>query len=122
MLSKAMQGARQSSTVRDIVRRAKGRNPDKEELREAAVGFFGNFPKNIDLQDALNTIQRVEREFSRLPPLVRQRFGQRPLELIEFIRDEGNFAEAARLGLIEPAKVIERQKAVKAAEAAKTGT
>lgn len=112
-LSRAQQSAKQSTTVRDIVRRAKGRNPDIEAVRSQSVAFFGNFPNNVDLQECLNTINRSQEMFNRLPPLVRQRFGNQPVQLLQFIQNEDNYSEACNLGLIAPERIAARERAEK---------
>lgn len=52
------------------------------------------------LEDAIDQISNASAEFDLLPAAVRERFGNDPLNLLKFVADEGNRAEAERLGLL----------------------
>lgn len=52
------------------------------------------------LEDALDQISNASAEFDLLPAAVRERFSNDPMRLLNFLADEGNRAEAERLGLL----------------------
>lgn len=55
---------------------------------------------------ALETVQSAEQSFSELPAKLRDRFNNNPAELLTFLADVNNRAEAVRLGLIEDKKPV----------------
>jgi len=61
-------------------------------------GDFSSVP--ADYGEALALIQRSEEEFMTLPSEVRERFDNRPANLIKFLQDENNRDEAVKLGLV----------------------
>ena len=66
-------------------------------------GDFSNVPS--DYGEALALIQKSEEEFMTLPSEVREKFDNRPGNLIKFLQDENNIDEAVKLGLVnQPAK------------------
>lgn len=61
---------------------------------------YGDFTGVEDYHSACEAVRQAEAAFMTLPPEVRKRFGNDPGELIDFVSDEGNRAEAVRLGLV----------------------
>lgn len=63
-------------------------------------------PQFLDLsapmtyQEMLNHTLEVQKAFERLPPMVRERFRNDPLEMVNFVMDEENRLEAEKIGLI----------------------
>jgi phage internal scaffolding protein len=82
----------------------------------AISGTYGDFSGVHDYHTALNAIIASESEFAALPAQIRNRFQNDPSNLIEFLDDPRNKAEAESLGLInisstantEPAKAAEK--------------
>lgn len=72
-------------------------------LQSAQEPFYGDFSVIGDYQSALNAVLEAEASFAQLPPKVRERFRNDPGELVAFIQDPANEAEARNLGLL-PAK------------------
>lgn len=62
---------------------------------------YGDFSQSRDLHSALNQVREAETAFDALPAEVRKRFGNDPGELLDFMSDAENAAEAAKLGLID---------------------
>lgn len=67
-------------------------------------GRYGDFSQVGDLLDAQIRVQRASQMFDSLPSKVRDRFANNPLNLLSFVSDSKNRAEAISLGLI-PAPV-----------------
>jgi len=70
-------------------------------------GFFGDF-SGIDFQGMQNLMCQANEGFMALHPSIRRRFHNNPQELIDFIDNDENRAEAEKLGLVqikEPEKV-----------------
>ena len=53
----------------------------------------------VDYQTAMNAVIDSQRAFAQLPSNIREYFHNDPGHLLSFINDEGNRAEAERLGL-----------------------
>lgn len=65
---------------------------------------WGDFSSVLGFQDALNVVRQSEADFMLLPAEVRDRFGNNPAGMLEFLADEKNRDEAERLGLVIPAR------------------
>jgi len=81
---------------------------------------YGDFSGISDYHTALNRVIAAQDEFESLPAQIRARFQNDPAQLIEFLSNENNRAEAEELGLVEKAaaEVVEAAKVTpeKAAE------
>ncbi len=60
---------------------------------------YGDFSEVGDYMQAKNSILEADRAFEALPSWVRERFQNSPHELIAFLEDPSNQAEAEKLGL-----------------------
>jgi len=56
----------------------------------------------IDFQEAMETVAQGKSLFAALPSAVRERFHNSPAEFLEFVNDEKNAIEAAKMGLLSP--------------------
>ena len=54
----------------------------------------------VDYQEALGIVAQARESFLALPSSVRERFGNNPASLIDFLNDASNRAEAISLGLL----------------------
>lgn len=63
---------------------------------------YGDFSGISDYKTALDRVIAADEEFMNLPATLRARFDNEPANLIEFLNDENNRAEAEKLGLTEP--------------------
>lgn len=72
-----------------------GRSP------QARRPMFDDFT-HTDFQSMLNTVMDVRSQFQTLPPRIRRRFFDDPVQLVRFVNDPANRSEALRLGLVEP--------------------
>jgi len=83
----------------------------------AISGTYGDFSGVYDYHTALNAIIASESEFAALPAQLRYKFDNDPSNLVQFLDNPENRAEAEKLGLvkisspanIEPAKAAEKQ-------------
>lgn len=64
--------------------------------------FYGDFSEVGTYQDALNMVLEADQAFQTLPSKIRNRFRNDPAELIAFLEDDTNRAEAEQLGLVKP--------------------
>lgn len=62
---------------------------------------YGDFSSGIEFHEAMSRIREAERDFLDLPPDIRSRFENDPGQLVDFLNNPENAAEAAELGLIE---------------------
>lgn len=76
-----------------------GMLPQNANISEA---FYGDVSDSFDYRSSLEAIQAADEAFASLPAAVRQRFANDPSQLIDFLHDSGNRAEAISLGLISP--------------------
>lgn len=82
----------------------------------AISGTYGDFSGVHDYHTALNAIIASENEFAALPAQIRNKFQNDPANLVQFLDNPENRAEAEKLGLvnisstanIEPAKAAEK--------------
>lgn len=63
--------------------------------------MFGDFSQVTDYTTAVNLVEASKEAFDSLPSAVRKRFGNNPMELVEFLKNPANRGEAEKLGLIE---------------------
>jgi phage internal scaffolding protein len=80
---------------------------------------YGDFTGIGDYHTALNRVIEAQEGFEALPAQIRARFNNNPAELIEFLDNEENMAEAIDLGIVEkPAAAEAVEAAVKTPEKA----
>lgn len=63
---------------------------------------YGDFDDVVDYDESLRIVMEADEAFSALSAKVRARFENDPSQLIEFVRDPANRAEAVSLGLVNP--------------------
>ncbi len=61
--------------------------------------LFGDFTEVADFTSAQTLIAQANAEFEQLPSDVREKFGNNVSDLMDFLDDENNLAEAIELGL-----------------------
>lgn len=66
------------------------------------VPEWGDFSSPVDFQTGLNTVIEAQAMFNELSAELRERFGNDPLKLLEFVADEANREEAVKLGIVQP--------------------
>lgn len=67
-------------------------------IERGSSGDFSRFPS--DFREIAETTRRADLEFRALPSRVRKRFGNDPLQLLEFIQNPENADEARQLGIL----------------------
>lgn len=69
--------------------------------------MFGDYSGAVEFQEAQEIVARAQSQFNALPARQRERFHNDPAELLEFVMEESNQAEAVELGLaLPPAKPV----------------
>lgn len=63
---------------------------------------FGDFISPLDFQASMNAVIEAQDMFAQLPARVRDRFGNDPGQMLEFLSEEKNRDEAIALGLVNP--------------------
>lgn len=66
---------------------------------------YGDFTNVTDYQTAVQRVAEADREFLELPAHIRSRFHNSPGELLDFLSNDSNLAEAVELGFIEVPEV-----------------
>lgn len=96
-VSLARESFAQECDINEIVRRfgLTGQLPTG-----AVVPTYLDFEDVFDYHSAMNAVAAAGEAFDALPAEVRARFGNDPGALVEFVSQEGNRAEAERLGLV----------------------
>lgn len=64
-------------------------------------GRYDDVSSVPDYMSALNIVRNSQELFSELPSVLRERFGNNPLNLISFLSDDKNRDEAIKLGLVK---------------------
>lgn len=72
--------------------------------------FYGDVSDLGGLQEAFMKVQEAEDLFMQYPADVRERFENDPIQLVEFLENPNNRAEAEKLGLVNKAPVPEPAK------------
>lgn len=65
-----------------------------------------NFESAADFMECQNIIAKARQDFMALPSSIRKRFANEPANLMEFLQNEDNRAEAIKLGLVSPTPVV----------------
>lgn len=63
-------------------------------------GSYADVSSIPDLATALNQVTKAQQTFDLLPAELRSRFGNSPVNMVEFLKDSKNRDEAIKLGLI----------------------
>lgn len=62
---------------------------------------YGDFTGITDYHSAMNAVAKAGEAFDELPAQIRARFHNDPQELLEFLGNEENRAEAVKLGIVQ---------------------
>lgn len=111
-LSLAKQEFREESDINTIVRRFGLTGQLPPDLR---VPTSGDFTDIYDFQTAMNAVVQARESFMLLPAHVRERFHNDPQELVSFLDNEENRAEAVKYGLIPKSATVEEVEAARLA-------
>jgi len=65
---------------------------------------YGDFSEVPSYHEALSAVRRIEVAFNTQPAYIRNRFNNDPQELMSFLEDPNNRAEAIKLGIITEEK------------------
>lgn len=95
--SKAVQDAAEDADINTIVRRfgLTGQLPDAVQAPR-----FEDFDAVYDYHTAMIAVTKAQDAFMQMPADVRARFGNDPQVFLKFVGEEGNRAEAEKLGLV----------------------
>ena len=78
-----------------------------DPLNQMKPGTYGDFTEMGDYMENMNKIIQAREMFDALPSRVRERFGNNPGAMIDFVMDPANQDEAIKLGLLEVKEVNE---------------
>lgn len=70
------------------------------QLPPNTQGLYGDFSKSKTYQESVQAAIDVQDSFATLPSTIRKRFENDPQQLINFLNDKNNRAEAIALGLV----------------------
>lgn len=99
------QSAKDECDINLIVERAKS-GADLSKLARGTP-FYGDFTDLPDLRSAMLIVKQAEAAFMSLDAVVRKRFSNDPVQMMEFLNDPANREEAVKLGLVEPKKDVD---------------
>ena len=71
-----------------------------DPLNQMKPGTYGDFSEMGDYMENMNKIVQAREMFDALPSRVRERFGNNPGAMIDFVMDPNNREEAKKLGLL----------------------
>ena len=72
-----------------------------DPLNRMRPGTYGDFTEMGDYMENMNKIVQAREMFDALPAKVRERFGNNPGAMIDFVMDPNNKDEAKKLGLLK---------------------
>ena len=78
-----------------------------DPLNQMRPGTYGDFAEMGDYMENMNKIVQAREMFEALPARVRERFGNNPGAMIDFVMDENNRDEAKKLGLLKDDAVVD---------------
>lgn len=106
--SVAVQDKRDSCDINRIVKKAIRPDGQIDASLIASLakkpGLYGDFTNAVDFQTLQNRVIRVRDAFATLAPEVRAKFNNNPAEMIDFVNDPKNKAEAIKMGILPPPK------------------
>lgn len=71
-------------------------------------GMYADVSEIPDLPQAMQIVSTAQTAFDTLPAELRSRFGNSPVNMVEFINNESNRDEAIKLGLIPPKEQLKQ--------------
>jgi len=74
-----------------------------DHVRDGAPQFLDASP--VEFQEAMQIVAQAETLFEELPSSIRNRFDNDPAQLLEFVHDPSNIAEAVSMGFLDPTKL-----------------
>lgn len=98
-VSRTSQDAKQECDINYIVARAGAGLIAPPTCPEPVFVDFSDVPDNYE--EYLKVLMDAQARFDAMPSRVRERFGNDPAQLVAFLRDEKNRAEAERLGIVK---------------------
>ena len=84
-----------------------------DPLNRMRPGTYGDFTEMGDYMENMNKIIQAREMFEALPAKVRERFGNNPGAMIDFVMDPANQKEAIDLGLLEVISTNENKETIK---------
>jgi len=87
----------------EILRRA-ANGQDLSAVLNSRVAQYGDFTNIPDFRESMDLIARANGMFMQLDWKLRERFGNDPAKLMDFLQDPENRDEAVRLGLVNAPK------------------
>ncbi len=78
-----------------------------DPLNRMKPGTYGDFTEMGDYMENMNKIVQAREMFDALPARVRERFGNNPGAMIDFVMDPNNKAEAKKLGLLKDDVIVD---------------
>lgn len=78
-----------------------------DPLQQRQPGTYGDFSELGDYMEHMNKVVEAREMFEALPAKVRERFANNPANMIEFVMDSDNRAEAIKLGLLEVSELTD---------------
>ena len=84
-----------------------------DPLNRMRPGTYGDFTEMGDYMENMNKIVQAREMFEALPAKVRERFGNNPGAMIDFVMDPANQKEAIDLGLLEVISTNENKETIK---------
>lgn len=85
----------------EILRRA-ANGQDLSSILNSRVAQYGDFTNVPDFRESMDLIARANSMFMELDWKLRERFGNDPARMIDFLNDPANREEAEKLGLVAP--------------------
>jgi phage internal scaffolding protein len=83
---------------------------------------YGDFSNPIDYQNAQNTIIKAHDQFDALPAAIREKFGNDPVQFLEFCTDEANEQAMIDMGIKAPHEKFETASKIDSKEEANGDT
>lgn len=63
--------------------------------------LYGDFSNAKDYKESMNLVIKAQNQFDGLPAEIRKRFGNDPMEFLDYVNNDDNESEMIKLGLID---------------------
>lgn len=100
-LSLTQQHHKDAHDINAIMRKYQKIGVDYNRLPPNTSGMYGDFSKVKTYEQACQSAIDIQNSFATLPSSLRKRFENDPQQLINFLNDKNNRAEAIALGLVQ---------------------
>ena len=108
--SRTKQSFKTSADINTVIARHTAMQPQNPTHVIERAALYADVSEIGDYHSSLNKVLNADRAFMTLPAKIRARFNNDPAQLIDFLSDQKNEAEAIQLGIVPRPEQIDSAK------------